>query len=296
MLRSRADAKRAFHPVIFCPDTFMEETLAAFRAARGSPSVDDDAAKTIRTILSEVACFVAPRRRRDAGRRALVARPRPPAPERTLEREVMADLNKLSRDTLPRLCRKIRLHASELAVESIVRGALSRSYNEYETNGVYVSLIADIVRSMAPVAAVAELIRGEVPTDDELRTETMVCPADPSVDYDAFCESCKGKRRVIGRGMTLVDLLSNRAVSDNVGLDSEAVYGCYERVMMEIVSGQDVSSPDRMWAIETLLDFVVRVTKLSPGVESLARAALSTIDVSRLNNKCRFKILDVMEG
>lgn len=270
-----------------------------FRKAKSCPYLDSESADRIAMVISNHACFS--RRRASARkttanhpRRATVPQRRVGSADSPVARAVTSDLNKLSPDNMDRILMKIRMLASPSDSETLVRHALDRAYNNVDGYDMYVLLVLQILAMPSSPASLVDIIRSDVPSSKDIVDQSIVPDADPNTDYDAFCKSCKDRRRVVGRGVALLDLLSSSAVSETAGIDAGEVYSRHEDALVSIIVGREVSRPDVAAAVDLLLDFVSRAVKKHAGMRPAAVASLSKLDLSALNNRCRFKAMDIL--
>ena len=216
------------------------------------------------------------------------------------ERSIRSDLNKLSPSNYGNISRRLRFTADVDNLTFTFRTALEKAYLEPEHNALYVNLFADLLESLSKEARdlAIGIVRGEIPTDAVIKTEALRPASDPVKDYDDFCETCRVKRRIVGRSSTFASLLDIAAVSRSVEATPRDVYDSHERVMRDIIDGKEedpAGAVDRTGAVEIMLDSLGTVIGKHKHLRRAFRSSIDEMDIRSFPSpKCRFKIMDIL--
>lgn len=225
------------------------------------------------------------------------------------ERSIRSDLNKLAAGNYGNISRRLRFIADIENLTFTFRTALEKAYLEPEHNVLYINLFADLLESLGSEAreAAIDIVRTELPNDIVIKQEALQPYTDPAKNYDDFCETCRIKRRIVGRSSTFASLLDINLISKTLDATPRDIYDAHERVMREIISDSGSSSGsdtvsrdgsdsiDRTGAVEIMIDSLGSVIGKHSELRRTFRSSIDEIDIHSFPSpKCRFKIMDIL--
>ncbi len=289
----------------------MEAELLAFRGWSSAPVLDPRVAQRLEQILGSHPCFddrhaMAKRRCHKRGgrlQRHVAGTPHirsgRSTPAVSSERTIRSDLNKLAPANYASIARRLRFVASVDNLAFTFRTALEKAYIEPEHNILYINLFADILESLASEARIVAInvVRNELPTVGVIRSEALRPMTDPAKNYDAFCDACRIKRRLVGRSSTFASLLELPALSsiDATPLD---VYQSHERVLRDLISDAEIAADseiDSIGAVEIMIDSLAGVISRRNNLRRNFKEYIDEITLDAFpSRKCRFKIMDIL--
>lgn len=288
----------------------MEASVVAFRNAQASPNIVDRVRNKISGILASCACFskTPSQYRKRPGRRPPGGKQRPTHDDRIrtsaidggsyTERCIRSDMNKLSAANYNVISRRIRLSLETGNLTFLLTTALEKSYCDPD-NRVYIRLFCEAFQTLAGElrSTAVDVALHHFPTEIKIREESLQPIADPSSDYDGFCNSCRVKRRIVGRSSTFAGILDIPVMSRALDVTHRDLYMSHEGVMRDIIqNGRDISPGlDTVGAVEVVVDSI--------GAMLANRSALisdfrSSVDKMRIESfpsmRCRFKVMDIL--
>lgn len=217
------------------------------------------------------------------------------------ERKIRSDLNKLADSNYASISMRLKFVADADNLSFTFRTALEKAYLEPEHNSLYVNLFRDLLGAAAGDAreAALDIFRSEIPTEAVIASEALRPPTDPVADYDAFCESCRLKRRMVGRSATFASLLGFDHLAASLQTTPLDVYSSHERVLVGIVggTGYDGAGMDVSGAVEIVLDSLGTVVGRHRGILPRFREVVDEIGMGSFPSaRCRFKVMDIIKA